>query len=56
MGISPLALHGIVVTKPGRSVDIVIGEDPQDPVFTIPDLLPHLDKKKFSASVLLQKY
>jgi len=41
----PLALHGIVVTKSGRSVDIVIGEDPQDPVFTIPDLLPHLDKK-----------
>lgn len=41
----PLALHGVVVTKSGRSVDIVIGEDPQDPVFTIPDLLPHLDKK-----------
>lgn len=41
----PLALHGVVVTKSGRTVDIVIGEDPQDPVFTIPDLLPHLDKK-----------
>ncbi|CAG23414.1 aminopeptidase [Photobacterium profundum] len=41
----PLALHGIVATKSGRNVDIVIGEDPQDPVFTIPDLLPHLDKK-----------
>lgn len=41
----PLALHGVVVTKSGRTVDVVIGEDPQDPVFTIPDLLPHLDKK-----------
>lgn len=41
----PLALHGIVVTKSGRRVDIVIGEEESDPVFTIPDLLPHLDRK-----------
>ncbi|MEZ8738805.1 aminopeptidase [Photobacterium swingsii] len=41
----PLALHGIVVTKSGRKVDIAIGEDDSDPVFTIPDLLPHLDRK-----------
>ncbi|PSW20655.1 aminopeptidase [Photobacterium sanctipauli] len=41
----PLALHGVVVTKSGRRVDIAIGEDETDPVFTIPDLLPHLDRK-----------
>jgi aspartyl aminopeptidase len=26
-------------------VDIVFGEDPRDPVLTVPDLLPHLDRK-----------
>ncbi|MGF1682283.1 aminopeptidase [Photobacterium minamisatsumaniensis] len=41
----PLALHGVVVTKSGRKVNIAIGEDDSDPVFTIPDLLPHLDRK-----------
>jgi len=40
-----LALHGLVALKGGKSVNIVIGEDPTDPVFTIPDLLPHLDRK-----------
>ena len=39
----PLALHGVVVLKDGRKVTITIGEDDSDPVFTIPDLLPHLD-------------
>ena len=38
----PLALHGTVITGAGKRVDFVIGEDPADPVFTIPDLLPHL--------------
>ncbi len=39
-----LALHGVVALKDGTTVNIVIGEDPTDPVFTIPDLLPHLGK------------
>jgi len=38
----PLAMHGVVVLPDGKSIDICIGEDPQDPVFTIADLLPHL--------------
>lgn len=38
----PLSLHGVVVKKNGESVDICIGEDNEDPVFTITDLLPHL--------------
>ena len=37
-----LALHGVVFTKNGKRVDINIGEKPGDPVFTVPDLLPHL--------------
>ena len=38
----PLALHGTVVLKNGEKVDICIGEDAEDPVFYIDDLLPHL--------------
>lgn len=38
----PLALHGVVCKKDGSKVNIVIGEDPSDPVVEISDLLPHL--------------
>ena len=38
----PLAIHGSLVKKNGDVVDIVIGEDPADPVFCVTDLLPHL--------------
>ena len=41
----PLAIHGVVYTKSGKKVKITIGEDPNDPVFVIPDLLPHLARK-----------
>lgn len=40
----PLALHGIVILENGEKVKITIGEDENDPVFTIPDILPHLAK------------
>jgi len=42
----PLALHGVVVKKDGTIVKVVIGEEENDPVFTICDLLPHLGRKK----------
>jgi aspartyl aminopeptidase len=38
----PLALHGVVAKKDGTVIPVTIGEDPADPVFAIPDLLPHL--------------
>ena len=38
----PLALHGVVVKQNGETVNVVIGEDPSDPVIYINDLLPHL--------------
>ena len=38
----PLALHGVVCRKDGSSVNITIGEDDNDPVLMISDLLPHL--------------
>ena len=41
----PLALHGTVYLKNGKTVDIVIGEDENDPILILPDLLPHLARK-----------
>lgn len=43
---TPLALHGVVVTKELRCVDICIGEDDNDPIFYITDLLPHLGREQ----------
>lgn len=42
----PLALHGVVVLSNGDKVEIKIGEDENDPVFYISDLLPHLSQKQ----------
>lgn len=38
----PLAIHGVVVKKDGTCVEINVGENPDDPVFFISDLLIHL--------------
>ena len=38
----PLSLYGVVIKKDGTKVDVVIGEDDQDPVVGITDLLIHL--------------
>ncbi|MCQ2577629.1 MAG: aminopeptidase [Treponema sp.] len=48
----PLALHGVVCKKDGTVVNVVIGEDAEDPVFCITDILPHLaqDQMKDKAS------
>ena len=42
----PLALHGIVVRKDGKRIEIQIGENPSDPAFTITELLPPLGKEQ----------
>jgi len=41
----PLALHGVVLTLDGRTVELRVGEEPGDPVFTVVDLPPHLGRK-----------
>ncbi len=38
----PLSLHGVVAKRDGTTVTVTIGEDPDDPVFCVTDLLPHL--------------
>ena len=42
----PLALHGVVVKKDGTTVEINIGENEDDPVFFISDLLIHLSAEQ----------
>ncbi|MGL4451710.1 MAG: aminopeptidase [Sarcina sp.] len=42
----PLALHGVFVKKDGTKVDVVIGEDENDPVIGISDLLIHLSAEQ----------
>lgn len=37
-----LSLHGFLINSEGKKVNINIGEDDEDPVFFINDLLPHL--------------
>ena len=41
----PLEIHGVLFKGDGEEVEIHVGDKPEDPVFTIPDLLPHLDKE-----------
>ena len=38
----PLAIHGVIVEKDGTTVNVNIGEKPEDPVFCVTDLLIHL--------------
>ena len=44
----PLSLIGTVVKENGEIVEVNIGEDEDDPVFTITDLLPHLAADQMS--------
>lgn len=52
----PLSLHGVVVQKDGRKIDIAIGEDDNDPVFCVTDLLAHLSAKQMDkkASIVIE--
>ncbi|WP_449241624.1 aminopeptidase [Desulfoscipio gibsoniae] len=47
----PLALHGVVIRNDGSKIDICLGEDDGDPVFTITDILPHLAKEQMDKKV-----
>jgi len=52
----PLALHGVVIKKDGQKHFFTLGEDEKDPVFSVPDILPHLsqevqDEKKMDEAI-----
>lgn len=42
----PLSLHGVIIKTTGETIKINIGEDINDPIFTITDLLPHLAQEQ----------
>lgn len=42
----PLAIHGVVVKKDGTTVEINVGENEDDPVFFVSDLLIHLAQEQ----------
>ena len=42
----PLAMHGIIIKKDGSKVELNIGENDNEPVFGISDLLPHLSSEQ----------
>ena len=52
----PLALHGVVCKKDGSTIEVSIGEDPNDPVLGIGDLLIHLsaDQMQKTAAKLIE--
>ncbi|MBN2603176.1 MAG: aminopeptidase [Candidatus Thermoplasmatota archaeon] len=52
----PLSLHGIVIKKDGDKITFRLGEEEKDPIFSVPDLLPHLsydvqDTKKMQDAI-----
>lgn len=42
----PLALHGVVILNSGEKIFMRLGEEDNDPVFTVTDILPHLAKEQ----------
>lgn len=46
-----LALHGDIYKKDGSVVHVTIGEDPEDPVFCVTDLLLHLSGTQFQRTL-----
>ena len=47
----PIAIHGVIVKSNGERVIINIGEDENDPIFTITDLLPHLAMEQMNKKI-----
>ena len=42
----PLSMHGVIVKTNGETIEVNIGENEEDPIFTITDLLPHLAQEQ----------
>lgn len=47
----PLSIHGVVVKPNGDKINITIGEDDEDPIFTITDILPHLAQEQYEKKI-----
>ncbi|MFL0252339.1 aminopeptidase [Clostridium neuense] len=42
----PLSIHGVIIKKDGTVLNVVVGEDDNDPVFGVSDLLIHLSREQ----------
>ena len=47
----PLAIHGVIAKKDSSTVNVRIGEDDEDPVFCVTDLLIHLSKDQMAKTL-----
>lgn len=47
----PLAIHGVVCLKNGKTVEVAVGEDANDPVLGITDLLIHLSQDQMNKTL-----
>ncbi|MDR1774547.1 MAG: aminopeptidase, partial [Clostridioides sp.] len=47
----PLAIYGVVYLDNGEKVNIAIGDDEEDPVFCITDILPHLASTQYTKKI-----
>lgn len=50
---TPLALHGVVVKKDGTTIEVSIGENDEDPVLFVSDLLVHLSQEQMDKKASL---
>ncbi len=52
----PLAIHGVICKTDGKTINVSIGENSEDPVFCISDILPHLaqEQMKRNASEIIR--
>jgi len=48
----PLAIYGTIVKENGQQVEIAVGDKPEDPVFILTDLLPHLSEKQLEKKLV----
>ncbi len=44
----PMAIHGVVCRADGSTVQIAVGENPDDPIFFVSDLLKHLSAEQLA--------
>ncbi len=47
----PMSLHGVIIKADGESVSVNIGEDANDPVFCVTDILPHLASEQMKRNL-----
>lgn len=47
----PLSLHGVIINSKNEKISVNIGEDENDPVFCVCDLLPHLASQQMKRTL-----